>query len=500
MTPIGYLGTQIFDQNFDFVDEVIATETEACLKINESFDPSSLSQIEQMELPQSNTATIKHLELPIWFHDECEVWDAICAHTRINKENYIERLLDCKFSVAMIGFLPGFVYLNGLPPELHVPRKATPSTRTSANSFAIGGKYAGIYSLPSPAGWNVVGKVADNLFDRCLVPPVKAKSGDTVKLKRVNEPEFLELLNASQFAKPKRDSNAGDKLGSLHIEKPGLMTVLQDQGRSGLAFYAIPRGGAMDVTAASLANSILGNETNSAVIECHFIPPTIRFNSEATICLTGANMRWRIDGTKVGRNRTVEVTSGSALTGSAAKDACRAYIAVRGEINTQKTFGSASCYLPGKFGGNDGRPFAAGDRLQWAKPSEPLFPLRIDMKREDFEGVPFELIPGPEFDWLDRQSQDALQTNSFSVSSESDRMGARLIGPSLSTDGKMLSDSVPLLPGMIQLTPAGQCIVVLQDGQTTGGYPRIGFLHSHTVERLNQTPAGISINFGLHAS
>ena len=133
-----------------------------------------------------------------------------------------------------------------------------------------------------------------------------------------------------------------------------MLAMVQDRGRTGLAYFAIPRSGAMDLSSADLANTILGNSPQSPVIECHFAAPTIRFNSAATICLTGANMQWRIDGQKAARDRTIEIQSGSELTGTAAKKGCRAYIGIGGEIKTTTNFESSACYMPGNLGGNEG--------------------------------------------------------------------------------------------------------------------------------------------------
>ena len=82
----------------------------------------------------------------------------------------------------MFGFLPGFVYLQMLPDELQVPRKESPTARTQPNAFAIGGPYAGVYSLPSPAGWNVIGQLQESLLQTDQLPPVSLRPGDRVRL------------------------------------------------------------------------------------------------------------------------------------------------------------------------------------------------------------------------------------------------------------------------------------------------------------------------------
>ena len=495
------IGNAIFDRQFDFIDEVIATEVEICLAINESFESGMLREIEQLNVGRMNDSASKQHTLSIWFPEEADDWKHVTQHSGLAEETYIDQLLDCELTVAMIGFLPGFAYLKGLPDSLHVPRKERPSTRNSVGSFAIGGKYAGVYALPSAAGWHCIGRIAESLLNTQQLPPLTVAQGDRIKLKRIDEKTFRQMW------KPKRESPCrkrfpvfDDGRGSLFFETPGMLTLIQDAGRPGLAFYAIPPAGAMDVRSAEVANALLRNLPRAPVIECHFVPPSIRFESDATICLTGADMGWSIDGSRVKRNRTIDISKGSTLHGSAAIEGCRGYIAIHGEIDTEQTFDSAACYTPAHFGGNLGKPFAARDELQWIKPETPAYPLQINLSSSVSASEHLQLVCGPEFDWLDNQSKELLFSGSFSVSSQSNRMGARLNGPLLKkATNRLLSDSVPLLPGMIQLTPEGQCIVVLQDGQTTGGYPRIAYLPSISVQRLNQTRLGHPFQFELQS-
>ncbi|MGI9456565.1 MAG: biotin-dependent carboxyltransferase family protein [Aeoliella sp.] len=288
-------------------------------------------------------------------------------------------------------------------------------------------------------------------------------------------------------------------MGSLTVIKPGLLSLLQDRGRPGLAFYAIPRSGPLDPQSAELASALLGNKPDAPTIECHFVPPTLQFETAATICLTGADMHWQVGGRPVERHETLTIPAGSQLSGAPAQDNCRAYIAIRGLIQTDQTFGSAACYALGGFGGNGGKPFAPGDTLAWQEPEGPTFPLRLDVESTKPTSEELHLLPGPEFDWLTKQSQMALQTETFTITADSDRMGARLHGPPLTTASQALAESVPLLPGFVQLPPSGQLIVVLQDGQTTGGYPRIGFLCAATLCQFNQIPLGQGFGFQVGA-
>lgn len=193
------IGKNILDQQFDFIDEVIGTETEICLKLNDRFQRNSLDQLRVLpasQLKSSCEEGFNEWRLPIWFSDRDDDWDGITEHTGLGRDAYIERLLNCTYRVAMIGFLPGFLYLSGLPRDLMVPRKKTPTKRTERNSFAIGGKYAGIYSLPSPGGWNVVGRSAVDLLVWDHLPPLQIEPGDVLKLAPVDQMKFNELTKS----------------------------------------------------------------------------------------------------------------------------------------------------------------------------------------------------------------------------------------------------------------------------------------------------------------
>ena len=190
------LGRCLFERQFSFVAEVIATEVEICLKLNQRFDQHGLVQLQQLEtLPAATTngddRTV--LRLPVWFSTDDD-WQTVCKSTGLDRATYLQRLLECQFQVAMIGFLPGFVYLNGLPDSLQVARKSNPDRQAEANSFAVGGRYAGIYSLPSPAGWNVLGRLGISLLQTNQLPPVALQPGDQLTLESVNQADYHQLL------------------------------------------------------------------------------------------------------------------------------------------------------------------------------------------------------------------------------------------------------------------------------------------------------------------
>ncbi len=285
-------------------------------------------------------------------------------------------------------------------------------------------------------------------------------------------------------------------MNTLEVIRPGLLSTLQDGGRPGLALYAIPSAGPLDRASAQLANLLVGNPLEATVIECNVTPPILLFRQAARIGLTGADMSWRIDQQIVPLNCTLSVSAGAQLSGQSASRGMRGYIAIAGTIETTRSFGSSACYALAKFGGNGGRPLLSGDVVSWhpnqlAEISIELRGPAIDDNMSTFEG-----FSGPEFDSLLPHSQLLLTTGDFVVTPQSNRMGARLRGPVLEISRGLL-DSRPVLPGMVQLLPSGQCIVVLCDGQTTGGYPRIAYLPRRSLDRFSQLRFHQPFRFGL---
>ncbi|MEZ6082309.1 MAG: hypothetical protein R3C56_43520 [Pirellulaceae bacterium] len=193
---------------------------------------------------------------------------------------------------------------------------------------------------------------------------------------------------------------------------------------------------------------------------------------------------------------TLTISAGSVLSGQPAEQGSRSYIAVAGDMITTRSFGSTACYALGELGGNAGRPLRGRFnlrpvrnrvtcRIELSLPAVPSPPVVVDMRC------------GPEYGSLLPESQKLLEASTFRIAPDSNRMGARIHGPQLVARQGLL-DSLPVLPGMVQLLPSGSCIVVLQDGQTTGGYPRIGYLPSLSLDRFNQLRFNQPFSFSCH--
>jgi len=187
------IGLSILNQKFDFLEEVIATETEILLKLSSEFEISDLKRLSEVELVATGNA--RTLELPIQFQ-ESDDWNRVTELTGLTEQAYKEQILKTKFTVGMFGFLPGFIYMNGLASELQVPRKKVPDKYIPKNSVAVGGKYMGIYSLPSPGGWSVIGRTPLSIMDINEMPPSLLELADQISLVNIFQPEYQDLLNS----------------------------------------------------------------------------------------------------------------------------------------------------------------------------------------------------------------------------------------------------------------------------------------------------------------
>ena len=183
-------GKAIYERDFSFVRQVIVTEKEICLQLNAHFKKRDIDQLKLLTEESKSFSEI--YELPVYFNENWD-WEEVTTVTGFSKNKIITDLTNQDFPVAMFGFLPGFIYLNGLDEKLHVPRKSVPAKYVEAGSIAIGGKYLGLYGLDSPGGWQVIGKMPVSLLQIPHLPPMKINLGDKIRLRSVTKEDFAQL-------------------------------------------------------------------------------------------------------------------------------------------------------------------------------------------------------------------------------------------------------------------------------------------------------------------
>ena len=290
---------------------------------------------------------------------------------------------------------------------------------------------------------------------------------------------------------------------ALKVLRPGLLTTVQDRGRHGLQHLGLCPGGAMDPVAMALANAMVGNDADEAVLEITVIGPELEFEHDTLIAICGAEFKGGFP-----HNRPVLAPARSRYNVGRAVRGARAYLAVAGGFDLAPVLGSRSTFLPGRFGGFQGRALKHGDVLPLRdnKATERYKKLRRiksnsvpwsvpPLTLPDREPILIHVIEGQHFALFDAPSQRALFDAVWKIAPDSNRMGFRLVGPALqrSEGGEILSAPTGL--GSVQVPANGVPIALMADHQTTGGYPRIAEIASADVPRLGQLAPGGTVHF-----
>lgn len=285
---------------------------------------------------------------------------------------------------------------------------------------------------------------------------------------------------------------------SIVVIKPGLLTTVQDAGRFGYQSFGVPTAGVMDPRAQAAANLLLGNEAGEAVLETTLIGPELLFEEACTVALTGADASPRLTGEPVPSYAALPVPAGSRLSLAPVRSGMRSYLAFAGGLDLPPVMGSRSTCLKGGFGGYEGRALRAGDRLTLREPGKSVSQTekrRITPENRLRGNYLLRAVPGPQTDCFPQEAQDVFWSSRFTVSSECDRMGARLSGPVIEArnGGNIISEGVAF--GAIQVPGAGQPIIMLADHQTTGGYAKIAQVISADFRLIGQLRAGDTLRF-----
>lgn len=286
----------------------------------------------------------------------------------------------------------------------------------------------------------------------------------------------------------------------LMIRKGGLQTTVQDLGRTGFQKYGVVVSGAMDPYALRLANLLVGNAENAAALEITVMGPTIHFEEDYIISICGGDLSAEIDGKAAGLWRPVTVTKGQTLTFGEPRIGSRCYVAIAGGIDVPELMNSRSTYLRAMLGGYQGRALKNGDQLTIGQTSADQKMNTIDhswfVPALLYSSEPvIRVTAGHQFELFTEESRERFFAESFSVNTQSDRMGYRLNGPSLalSETKEMLSEAVVF--GSIQVPADGNPIVLMADRQTAGGYPKIAEVITVDLPLISQLKPGDRLRF-----
>ncbi|MEU2740841.1 biotin-dependent carboxyltransferase family protein [Streptomyces sp. NPDC007095] len=279
---------------------------------------------------------------------------------------------------------------------------------------------------------------------------------------------------------------------ALAVVRAGALTTVQDRGRPGHAHLGVPRSGALDAPAAALANRLVGNPVEAAVLETTLNGCALRPRSVVTVAVTGAPCPVTVNGRPAPWGAPVRVPAGALLDIGPARAGVRSYVAVAGAVTVDPVLGSRSTDL---LSGLGPPPLTDGTVLPLGRPDG--VHTRVDVVPHP--GPPSELVlrvtPGPRDDWFTSSALRTLATGTYRVSSASNRIGLRTEGPSLE---RAVSDELPsegMVLGAVQVPPDGRPVVFLADHPTTGGYPVIAVVRGADLPATAQAVPGTPVRF-----
>ncbi|SDX83298.1 biotin-dependent carboxylase uncharacterized domain-containing protein [Modestobacter sp. DSM 44400] len=274
----------------------------------------------------------------------------------------------------------------------------------------------------------------------------------------------------------------------LTVLATGPLTTVQDRGRPGQAALGVGRSGAADRAAAALANRLVGNPPDAAVLEVTFGGLVVRADRDLLVVTTGA----RCAGSPA-HNAPAALAAGAELRLGVPASGLRTYLAVRGGIDVPPVLGSRSTDV---LAGLGPAVVAAGDVLPVGASPLPLPGVDLAAVAEPPAGeVTVPVLLGPRADWFDVGAWPALTGTAYTVTSESNRVGLRLAGEALTRlrTGELPSEG--MVRGALQVPPSGTPVLFLADHPVTGGYPVIGYVADPDVDRCAQLRPGQSLRF-----
>lgn len=273
----------------------------------------------------------------------------------------------------------------------------------------------------------------------------------------------------------------------ISVTRAPAYSTIQDEGRRGYLSSGVPRSGAMDLMTLRTLNAMLGNDSNAAAIEWALTGGEITFSGRTSFVIGGADAIGHFNQVSFEPYRVYVTSSGDTLTIDAVTKGRFLYISFSGGIDTRLVMKSRSTYLPGEFGGFEGRRLKTGDEIPIAnaKRTHQVLDALSRQLRPDYTPKPIRIVP--------RDDASELTRAEFSISSTSDRMGYRLMGPMIFGGASITSTGV--CPGTIQLPPGGEPIVLMADAPTIGGYRIAGCVITADLGRLAQLTPGATVSF-----
>lgn len=284
----------------------------------------------------------------------------------------------------------------------------------------------------------------------------------------------------------------------IRVIRAGMHTTVQDLGRSGFSDRGFRVCGVMDRRSFRIANLLLDNPENEAVLECILTGPTLEFTSEMIIAIAGADFHPEINGQPAAMYEALYVKKGDILSLHAAENGRTCYIAFSNYLQIPVVMGSRATDTLCGIGGFQGRKLQAGDyigeRIKRRKYLPYFLSRRLHLNEFDQHRQEIRVVIGPQADLFTRRGIETFLSSEYTISASFDRMGVRLDGPFIESKGSdIISDGIVL--GAVQVPENGRPIIMLSDHQTTGGYAKIASVISVDLPKLVQRKVDDVITF-----
>jgi len=284
-------------------------------------------------------------------------------------------------------------------------------------------------------------------------------------------------------------------MSGFKVKQPGLLSLLQDRGRYGAHGLGLTTGGPLDSLAFDWANRMLDNHANATCLEINFGGLTIESEIDSSFVITGAEAPCKLNAESIPQWQTRHICKGDILEIGFTSAGLRCYLSVSGGFDIEPSFGSSATVVREKIGGIHGDKLQAGDHLPCAADKIPMHKrLHESLRPEYGSHAILRMVLGYQQAAFNHVQQWRFFNSEYSVTERSDRMGFRLEGETIHSDMVgMLSEGI--CHGAIQIPADGQPIVLMNDRQTIGGYPKIGSVIPTDTARLAQLPPTSRVSF-----
>jgi antagonist of KipI len=288
-------------------------------------------------------------------------------------------------------------------------------------------------------------------------------------------------------------------VSTILVEAPGLQTTVQDLGRNGFGPMGISPSGAADPISLRLGNRLVGNDEGAAGLEMMLLGGTFVFPEGAILALAGSDFGALLDDVPLEARTAVEARPGQTLRVGPTSSGARSYLCVQGGISVEPFLGSASTHILSGLGGFQGRALRKRDVLRIGSATKSFRRRTIAPQASEqlSERSVLRVTPGPQVDWFAERALHSFYAGTYRVGEQSNRMGLRLEGATITQQGagEMITEGVSL--GAIQVPAGGSPIILFVEQQTTGGYPKIANVISADLHRVGQLRPRDEIRFEL---